>query len=223
MRFFCASAGLLTILALPCSAVAAPARVDDLTGTVLTGKVAYVKIERLSGTVTAGARTMIDGLARLKPTGMIVDLRRNTGGDIAAVHAVLSSFLPQRTPYMKISTEHLRLAVTSEPPVYRRSQPVVVLIDERTGNEAMIIAYVLQQIRKATVIREGQSYTASLSEFPTRGRMRDYSPIKESSFHVIPDIRTVHERRRLPTGDRDGTIVRALAQIKELAPWALTK
>lgn len=191
-----------------------------LSPEILMGKVGYLRVPDLSKDTAKFLRPAFQDLNKLKPIGTVLDLRGNTGGGIDGIHAIVESFLPAGTPYMKVFIPNRTLKVTRLMPVLRKSLPLIVLIDERTNNEAMIVASILQKIRRAPVVAEVSSRTSPYREYAEHARMGTYGPVQSGSFTVVPDVRIVKETSRLPAGNLDGALNRAVKMVKDLSPWA---
>lgn len=138
----------------------------------------------------------LDGSA---PAGLIVDLRRNYGGYLTSAYQVLSQFVSGEVgvEYDDFGDHPLDL-----PPgdfyFALAKVPVVVLVDRDTASAAEIVAAVLQQGERATIV--GQSTlgnTETIAPFDYRDgsrlwlavggfRLRDGSPLEGRG--VLPDV-----------------------------------
>lgn len=184
---------------------------------MLEGKIGYVRLRTLNRRVESGIRRALSSLADAKPRGVVLDLRGNGGGSGNAVVAILECFFPQGTTLFKHSTgDYSTLVVTSQPPLFRRTQPVVVIEDERTNNEVHMLSAILQKQRGAPVVRETPTDGRSQeSVYGQSGRMKQYIPVKSGGFIFTPDAQV----GRTGTGNRDDSLGRAISYVREMTPW----
>lgn len=117
--------------------------------------------------------------------GLIIDLRRNTGGVLETAVGIAAMFLPQKAmvatalyrnetrPLLAEKASYLKPGeqdpIESMPPKARQT-PLVVLIDPSTSSGAEIIAAALRDHRRATLVGETTFGDASIqAEVPLRG------------------------------------------------------
>ena len=182
--------------------------------------VAYIRLEKFGPEMTDRIRPTIQQANKMKPRGIILDLRNNQGGDINAIHALFEALLPKGTPYMRHMTLHYRRIVfTTQIPVIKKSTPVVILRDAGTGNEADIAVYVLQKLRGAGILEFADDRSALKRRFKQHASMDQYRPIKDSVFFVTPDLRLFANEG----AEQEDLIVRAIGYVREMSPWGEPK
>ena len=184
---------------------------------MLEGKIGYVRLRTLNKRVESGIRRALSTLADAKPRGIIFDLRSNGGGSGNAVAAIVECFVPEHTSLFKFNPgEYSTLVVSDDPPLFRASQPVVVIEDEKTNNEAKMLSAILQKQRGGAVVRETPTNARSQQTvYGTSGRMRQYIPIKSGGFIYTPDSQVSREHSR----GRDDALGRAIDYVREKSPW----
>ncbi len=217
IRFFASIIAAVTFIT-PVSAAMSPGSDNPnlLPFTVLTGNVVHFNPGEFTPATAQKIRPTMLTIAALKPRGLILDLRNIQGSEVGTVHALMESLLPRRTPYMRFYSSNVkRLAVTDQPPVFKKSTPVVVVRNQKTVNEPDIVIYALQKIRKAGVLEFSPGRAALKRIYKQNVRMDDYRPIKESVFFVVPDVRLIGDEG----ASESDVIPRAASFIKELSPW----
>jgi hypothetical protein len=125
---------------------------------VLPGNIGYLEINGFSS--EAGARDAIVGaLTYLQTTdAVILDLRRNRGGDGNLVNFLISHFTgPDTLPSVKVKLRSgnrtfTRYTLATVPGPRRPDVPVYVLISRATGSAGEDCAFVLQNLKRATLI-----------------------------------------------------------------------
>lgn len=110
---------------------------------------------------------------------IVLDLRGNGGGDLRSVSTIASQFLDPDLPLFRLAmrggtTEEFKTRRCESAPL---KLPLAVLIDERTNGGAVLLAAVLQDLRRATVI--GQS-TVSV-----KGTVDDLRRAPSGTFYAI--------------------------------------
>jgi hypothetical protein len=89
-------------------------------------------------------------------TGLVLDLRGNEGGPLTDSACLASLFLKKGQPLFQVLDKQGKLVkYESEPTGHTLTDmPVAVLIDDRTDNGGLLVAAVLQDHHRATVIGE---------------------------------------------------------------------
>jgi hypothetical protein len=125
---------------------------------VLPGNIGYFEVNGFS--VEPGARDAIVGaLTYLQTTdAIILDLRRNRGGDANLVNFLISHFtgsdtLPSVTVKVRAGSRGFtRYTLASVPGPRRPDVPLYVLISRATGSAGEDCAFVLKNLKRATLI-----------------------------------------------------------------------
>ncbi len=174
----------------------------------LPGNIGYLELRgfapaRFSGQAIAAAMTLLNGTE-----GLIVDLRKNGGGDPETVALLASYFFEERTHLSDIivregSKESVVQMATSEfvtGPRYDKAKPVYILTSKRTFSAAEDFSYSLQTQKRAKVIGETtgggahpgsrQRLAAHFHAFIPYGR--SFNPITKTDWEgvgVVPDVK----------------------------------
>lgn len=201
-------------------------RVDDNIG--------YLKISRFPDAFLM-ADKFAAAMNELADTdGLILDLRRNGGGDPQSVALLVSYFVDQRTRLNDIwdrdtgnTTQHWTQDKL-DGKRYGGKKPVLILVGPETASAGEDFAYTMQALRRATVIGErtwGGAHPASPHRlgghfYAVIPSQRSISPITGANWEgtgVIPDIRMAP--------DKALTAARKLMQrrLHEAAPLAAAR
>jgi C-terminal processing protease CtpA/Prc len=156
---------------------------------ILDGNVGYLEITLLRdprefGDIAAAAMTLI-----ADTDGLILDLRRNRGGDPAMVALICAYVLDEFTHLndLHVRRDDLVVQFWTSPYVPGRrfggSKPIWVLTSSTTFSGGEELAYDLQQLGRATIIGEA-----------TRGGAHPstWHRITEQLFATIPDARAIN-------------------------------
>jgi hypothetical protein len=213
-----ASALVVPAFAMAATSSSAPAA-TDIDWKVLSQNIGYMKFGAFTVTTERDVRKKCNDLQAKKPNGVIIDLRGSDGGRYQAIDDILECFLPDKFPFMKTVSDFGKLLqVTDQKPVFKESQPVVLVMNERTANEAKIIISVLQMYRKAKVLYEMPDEATPTSQFLESARMRDYVAIKDG-FTIRWDDKLKRTKNRRDLDSGDGTISQAIKMIRDASPW----
>ena len=125
----------------------------------LPGNVGYIELRRFAGVESVGAAYAAAMSLLAGTDALIVDLRRNGGGDPASVAYLMSHFLPAGQPHHLIDiydrpTDTTRQIWTVPTFSQRYDKPVYVLTSARTGSAAEDFAYNVQVLKRGTVVGE---------------------------------------------------------------------
>ena len=108
---------------------------------MLEGKVAYIPLQQFNETTTREFAAQLQRLQREGATGLVIDLRRNTGGFLDQALDLANFFLPQGVELATVrgrGTEPERY-VADVPPI-APTIPIVVLTDGYTASASEIVA-----------------------------------------------------------------------------------
>ena len=125
---------------------------------VLPGNIGYMEINGFS--VDQAARDVVVGALKYLQTtdAMIIDLRRNRGGDANLVNFLISHFtgpdtLASLTVKMRSGNRSFtRYTMASVPGPRRPDVPLYVLTSRATGSAGEDCAFVLKNLKRATII-----------------------------------------------------------------------
>ncbi|MGW8703832.1 S41 family peptidase [Brevundimonas sp. NPDC055814] len=154
---------------------------------VLEGNIGYLRLSAfypwdLVETRLAAALTLLGDV-----DGLIIDLRRNGGGDGRTADQLVASLLPEGAAFGWIERREGRLPHAAPPralPAVRADTPVAVLIDRRSGSAAEFTAYTLQAAGRAEVIGDRSGGAAHMLGPP--------QPLPHGYAISVPDARPVN-------------------------------
>ena len=100
-------------------------------------------------------RSIMQEINDKHPKGVILDIRNNPGGLLDAATVVLSNFLPQGSPVVRIETRgDAYTEDTLDPPTLDASIPVIVLANRGSASSSEIVVGALQDYGRAKVVGE---------------------------------------------------------------------
>lgn len=143
---------------------------DTVTLRMAAPGVAWIRISAFGGGTGADLAALLGKLDRQgAPRGLVLDLRNDPGGIVAAAVAVAGAFLPPQTVLFSARGREpgANATITVDPRYYRskdeadvlaqlpawtRSVPLTVLVNGASASSAELVAGALQDNRRATVI-----------------------------------------------------------------------
>jgi carboxyl-terminal processing protease len=174
--------------------------VSSVLGADLAGRIAYLRIKQFQSKTDAELLQAVADLRRRMGgiSGVLLDLRNNPGGLVAAASAVADEFLDGGTVY---STRH-RGKVVDEVRAGSSGSlqdgPMVVLVNEFSASASELLAGALQDHKRATVIGArtfGKGSVQSIIDLPGGGglrltTMRYYTPGGRAIQveGIVPDV-----------------------------------
>jgi carboxyl-terminal processing protease len=174
--------------------------VSSVLGADLAGQVAYLRIKQFQSKTDTELLQAIGDLRRRMGgiSGVLLDLRNNPGGLVAAASAVADEFLDGGTVY---STRH-RGKVVDEVLASSAGSlqdcPMVVLVNEFSASASELLAGALQDHKRATIIGArtfGKGSVQSIIDLPGGGglrltTMRYYTPGGRAIQveGIVPDV-----------------------------------
>jgi retinol-binding protein 3 len=171
----------------------------------LPGNIGYLELRGFANAEWAGEAIASAMTLLAHSEALIVDLRRNGGGDPAAVALVTSYLLDERTHlnslYFRPTDETAQFWTQDWVPGKRfgGTKPLYVLTSARTFSGAEEFAYNLKNLKRATIVGEttgGGAHPGELRRVGAHFRMfvatgRAISPITKTNWEgtgVVPDV-----------------------------------
>jgi carboxyl-terminal processing protease len=151
--------------------------VSSVLAADLDGQIAYLRIKQFQSKTPT---ELLDAIARVRSdmggiAGVVLDLRNNPGGLVAAASAVADEFLTGGTVY---STRH-RGQVVDEVRAggsgTLQDQPMVVLVNEFSASASELVAGALQDHQRASIVGArtfGKGSVQSIIDLPGGGGLR---------------------------------------------------
>src|SRR5581483_7150318 len=182
------------------SLVREPVRLANVTSRLLQPSIGYLRVASFSSDVADSARAQVAELQKAAPlSALVLDLRGNAGGVVAAAIQLADAFLDAGT----IVSEHGRIASANrrseaKPGDVLDGKPLVVLVDAGTASAAEIVAGALQDNRRALLIGTrtfGKGLVQTIMPLRTGDAMvlttaRYYTPSGRSiqAEGILPDL-----------------------------------
>ena len=132
---------------------------------VLPGNIGYLQISEIniskkSLPVLQAAMQMV-----VRTRALIIDLRNNGGGG-SNIGAVLEGyFLPEGKHLLEVKNRSGRMSLDTVPAIdgARYTQPVFILVNNRTASAAEAFAFVLQANKRATIVGQPSAGAANMN------------------------------------------------------------
>jgi carboxyl-terminal processing protease len=151
--------------------------VASVLGADLDGHIAYLRIKQFQSK-TPGE--LLDAIGRLRSTmgdiaGVVLDLRNNPGGLVAAASSVADEFLRSGTVYSTRHRGQIMDEVQAGSSGALQEQPMIVLVNEFSASASELVAGALQDQRRATIVGArtfGKGSVQSIIDLPGGGGLR---------------------------------------------------
>jgi carboxyl-terminal processing protease len=151
--------------------------VASVLGADLDGRIAYLRIKQFQSKTPA---ELLDAIGRLRASmgdiaGVVLDLRNNPGGLVAAASAVADEFLRSGTVYSTRHRGQIMDEVQAGGSGALQEQPMVVLVNEFSASASELVAGALQDQRRATIVGArtfGKGSVQSIIDLPGGGGLR---------------------------------------------------
>ena len=120
---------------------------------MINGNAAYLKISRFGNNTADDFNSAVSDLVNRGACGLVVDLRGNTGGSMAAAASVLDTLLPAG-PTVSSRDRNGKVTVEYTSKANEISLPVSVLVNNRTSGAAELFAADIRDFKKGLVVGE---------------------------------------------------------------------
>ncbi len=171
----------------------------SVEGKMLENDVAYVQISTFGDTTTKELRAALKDLLARNPKGLIVDLRNNGGGYLSTAVEVGSEFVDEGVIlYEKYGDGDIK-EFKAQPGGLATDIPLVVLINEGSASASELVAGMLQDDKRATLVGVTSYGKGSVQEWlplsDNQGAVRItiakwLTPLKRTIDHIglTPDV-----------------------------------
>lgn len=196
--------------------------VESKTFDINGKKVGYVIINTFANNTYEQFRSNIESLEKENISGLVIDVRGNSGGYLHSVTSMLDMFLPKGTISYQIAdkkTTYKYTAATNE----SRNYPVAVLVNKASASASEILAVGLKESYGADVVGTftyGKGTVQTTKDLETSGGMIKYTIQKWLSpkgnwindIGVEPTIKVdlSSEYEKNPTQENDNQLIKAL-------------
>lgn len=188
----------------------------------LDGGVIYVAFEDFDGPTADWVLEQLAMAAAENPSGVIIDLRENDGGQINAMLRIMGGLIERKQTAALRTGRLIDLRYEAEPAEAPWLGPLVILADGGSASASEILAAALQEAGRAVVMGEQTTGIVVLSNtlnLPDGGRLsvgvhelRTPSRVVLEGRGVIPDVEivpTLAQRR----ADEDVILAAAVARL----------
>lgn len=151
--------------------------VASVLGADLEGQIAYLRIKQFQSKTPS---ELLDAIGRLRAAmgdidGVVLDLRNNPGGLVAAASSVADEFLRSGTVYSTRHRGQIMDEVQAGGSGVLQEQPMIVLVNEFSASASELVAGALQDQRRATIVGArtfGKGSVQSIIDLPGGGGLR---------------------------------------------------
>ncbi len=193
-------------------------KVPEITIT-FQGDIAVVKLVQFGERTRGELRTLLTDVQARHPKGIILDLRNNPGGLLDAADIVVSNFVPAGSPVASINyRERSYIETTADAPTIDAGVRMVVLINKGSASASEIVAGVLQERKRATIIGEqsfGKGTVQEVIEFKNGASLKlTIAEWKTPAGHAINGVGVTPDILVTSTGDRDDQLLKAIELLR---------
>lgn len=155
--------------------------------------IAYIQIKSFSGETSASFRAILEQLKQEKLKGLIVDLRRNSGGYLSAAVEVVDNFVATG-PIVSTRPRDPKLGHMDSAQAqgtFRSDIPLVVLVDSMSASASEIVSGALQDHHRALIVGSrtfGKGSVQTIQKlWPSQAEMK-----MTIAYYYLPSNRRVH-------------------------------
>lgn len=175
--------------------------------------VAVLRIEAMTRDLPARIYTLLQSA----PAGIVLDLRGNPGGELAAALALASDFLPSGLELVTVTETDGDVTVHRSRAEGPHRVPLALLVDRRTASAAEVFAGCLQAHGRALVIGEttygkGTAQALDGDRYGTVATLRLPNNTPLEGHGVRPDVHAPSAR----DGEPDAALTRAIDHVQRL-------
>lgn len=113
--------------------------------------IAYLSISAFSESLSDLVSKELKEIEKSSPTGLIIDLRNNSGGYLSSAQETASLFLEKGKTIYSLSSNSGDSLITDKTSEHRE-YPIIVLVNKQTASAAEILAAALKQSYGATLV-----------------------------------------------------------------------
>ncbi len=164
--------------------------VVSVRGELLQDTVGHIRISEFNALTALQFKDVYNQLAQQGALYFIFDVRNNAGGQWEAATEILDYLLP-RGPYVSYEKKGEK-TVLSATDNYELSVPTVTLVNGNTVGEAELLAAVLQDLKKTTVVGTSTQGKAVMQEYFTIASDKGAVRLSTGLLHCIQSGETWH-------------------------------
>ena len=155
----------------------------------MKGDIAYINVNHFSERTDEELSPVLQSITKEAATGIILDLRRNSGGLLQTVIDVASRFLPKGVVIYVVDNQGNKTASMVKHRGATTDLPLVVLVDKYSASGSEVLAGALQDYARATI---AGTITHGKGSVNTLRRLRDGSGLYITTARwLTPDGRLI--------------------------------
>jgi len=155
----------------------------------MKGDIAYINVSHFSERTDEELSPVLQSITKEAATGIILDLRRNSGGLLHTVIDVASRFLPKGVVIYVVDNQGNKTASMVKHRGATTDLPLVVLVDKYSASGSEVLAGALQDYARATI---AGTITHGKGSVNTLHRLRDGSGLYITTARwLTPDGRLI--------------------------------
>lgn len=166
---------------------------------IADGEIGYIRVDVFAEPTPRQLRSQLQEMVTRQPRGLVLDLRGNRGGRLAAAVDVTSQFLADGVVlYQDKGGENGRRSYSTNGMTVAPSIPLVVLVDRGSASAAEIVAAALRDNRRAILVGEttfGKGTVQEVQDLADRSQLRittaewlTPSGLSVNGTGVVPDV-----------------------------------
>lgn len=164
--------------------------VVSVRGELLQDTVGHIRISEFNALTALQFKNVYNQLAQQGALYFVFDVRNNVGGQWEAATEILDYLLP-RGPYVSYEKKGEK-TVLSATDNYELSVPTVTLVNGNTVGEAELLAAVLQDLKKTTVVGTSTQGKAVMQEYFSIASDKGAVRLSTGLLHCIQSGETWH-------------------------------
>ncbi len=125
---------------------------EFVSSKILKPNIAYIAIIAFNQTAAQQMKQALQSLLAQQPTGLILDLRNNEGGDMQAAQDILSYFIKSGLLFRAVLTRNRTVDFMAKGDAIAAEIPLVVLIDKTTYSAAETCAVAIAETGRGKTI-----------------------------------------------------------------------
>ncbi len=150
-------------------------KIDSVRGEILEENLAYVRLNQFGTRTSEELDNVLADLLAQNPDGLILDLRRNPGGELNAVVDIADEFLPESIVLVQEFADGIEREFSASDKGIAEEIPMVILIDEGSASASEVLAGAIRDHDRGILIGEksfGKGTIQSWQELSNGGGLR---------------------------------------------------
>jgi carboxyl-terminal processing protease len=128
--------------------------IEDVRWRIVEGDIAYVRLAQFSASADTNLRSSLSEVLALQPTGLVLDLRGNSGGLLDVAINITGEFIAEGTLMGEQWGDGNERAYRADGDGVATTIPLVVLVDEGSASASEVLAIAIQDHQRGIVVGE---------------------------------------------------------------------